>query len=127
MRVRGIRISTTLATGLVCVLVAAPATGRNAPAPKGLPLPTGMRFIDSRAGNSHTAFVWTSTYATNRPARDMARYAALLKRRGALNLTRGPGVNLSFHFKRWDVFACADPGCAAPKGRFTLIVATPGG
>jgi hypothetical protein len=112
---------------LGCALVAAPALGRKDAAPAGLPLPTGMTLLDSRNGNSGTSYVWKSTYKTSRPARDMQRYHTALKRLGVKNLTRGPGVNLSFHFKKWDVFACADPACAAPRGRFTVVVGIPGG
>lgn len=120
-------VRTALVAILGVALLAAPAVGRKDPAPAGLPLPKGMTLLDSRAGTSKTSYIWSSTYKTARPARDMQRYHTALKRLGVKNLTRGPGVNLSFEFKKWFVAACADAGCAAPKGRFTVVVGIPGG
>ena len=100
---RGSRIALAAIVGVA--LIAAPALARKDAAPAGLPLPTGITLLDSRNGTSKTSYVWTATYRTSRPARDMQRYHAALKRLGA----------------------CADPGCFAPKGRFTVVVGIPGG
>ena len=121
-----IRIRGLAATLLVGALLASPALSRNDPAPRGLPQPPGLQRLDSRAGDSTTAYVWLGTYATSRPVRAMERYGARLTRLG-YSVTTGPGANLTFRFRRWQVYACADSGCSAPKGRMTVVVAIPGG
>lgn len=120
------RCAAAIAVTAVLVLGAAPALGRRDPAPAGLPLPPGLRLVDARAGTSATAYVWTATFVTRARLRDMERYRRFLAARG-FRVLSGPGAALTFRFRRWQAFACADPGCAAPRGRFTLTVAVPGG
>jgi hypothetical protein len=108
-------------------LLVAPASARKDAAPTGIPLPKGMTLLDSRNGNSGTSYIWKSTYKTTAPVRDMQRYHTALKKLRVKDLTRGPGVSLSFTHKKWFVSACADSGCAAPQGRFTVVVGIPGG
>lgn len=120
---------TSAAVGLVAAALAtgsAALAAPSAPPPKGLLLPTGPRLVEARAGTARTAYVWTATYAPADRVRALARYAAALRARG-VEVVTGPGASLTFPFRRWQVSACADPGCAAPRGRLTVVVAIPGG
>ena len=94
--------------------------------PKGLPLPTGITLVYAKAGNNSTAYRWSLRYVMTTAVRSMDRYAARLRRLGYDAVT-GPGVNLTFPYRPWQVFACADRGCSAPKGLLDIIVAIPGG
>lgn len=96
------------------------------PPPTGLPLPSGLRLVDARAGTRTTAYVWTATYAGPGRLRVLARYEERL-RRLRYDVVAGPGAALTFPFRRWQAFACADPGCGAPAGRLTLVLGVPGG
>jgi hypothetical protein len=108
-------------------LAAVPAAvGARDPAPAGLPLPTGLRLLDARAGGPGDAFRWTATYRSGARSRDIARYARRVERTGRTVL-RGPGAVMTFRFRRWQVTACGEAGCAAPPGRITLAVGIPGG
>ena len=130
------RGSTVAAVAGLLLVVAVPAavapaatvrgSAVSAPPPKGLLLPTGLRLVEARAGTASTAYVWRATYAPANRVAALSRYAAALRKRG-LDVVTGPGANLTFPFRRWQVFACADPGCAAPRGRLTVVVAIPGG